>query len=190
MGVVQHETCREEAPHNGQIPIKAHYLLELDPRTSRGRLLVVSIVFFCIPVLLAIALSVFDVLALAFFVSTLVEVVFRPILLIQLLEPLPAHQMLSGPALLPVVLVPAQEILVVLVVLQAVADPLLLLLQGVPHLSAATASRLPVLPVLIGVLVVEISPRGISEDKLVITRTLFCVPQDRVGLCDLLKQVL
>ena len=189
MGIVQHETCREEAPHNSQIPIKAHYLLELDPRASRGRLLVVSVVFFGIPVLLAIALSVFNVFALAFFVSTLVEVVFRPILLIQLLEPFPAHQMLSGPALLPVVLVPAQEILVVLVVLQAVADPLLLLLQGVPHLPA-TASRFPVLPVLVGLLVVEISPRGISKDKLVITRTLICVPQDRVGLCDLLEKVL
>ena len=190
MGVVQHETCREEAPHNGQIPIKAHYLLELDPRASRGRLLVVSVVFFGIPVLLAIALSVFDVLALSFFVSTLVEVVFRPILLIQLLEPFPAHQMLSGPALLPVVLVPSQEILVVLVVLQAVADPLLLLLQGVPHLPAATASRLPVLPVLVGLLVVEISPRRISKDELVIARTLICVPQDRVSLCDLLEKVL
>ena len=189
MGIVQHETCREEAPHNSQIPIKAHYLLELDPRASRGRLLVVSVVFFGIPVLLAIALSVFNVFALAFFVSTLVEVVFRPILLIQLLEPFPAHQMLSGPALLPVVLVPAQEILVVLVVLQAVADPLLLLLQGVPHLPA-TASRFPVLPVLVGLLVVEISPRRISKDKLVITRTLICVPQDRVGLCDLLEKVL
>lgn len=157
MGVVQHETCREEAPHNDQIPIKAHYLLELDPRTSRGWLLVVSIIFFGIPVLLAIALSIFDVLALALLVSTLIEVVFSPILLVQVLEALPAHQMLSGTALLSVMFVPAQEILVVFVVLQAVADPLLLLLQWIPHL-AATASRFPVLPVLVGLLVVEISP--------------------------------
>ena len=91
MGVVQHETCREEAPQNGQIPIKAHYLLELDPRTSRGRLLVVSIIFFGVPVLLAISLSIFDVLALALLVSTLIEVVFSSILLVEVLEALPAH---------------------------------------------------------------------------------------------------
>ena len=189
MGVVQHETCREEAPHNAKIPIKAHYLLELDPRTSRGRLLVVSIIFFGIPVLLTISLSIFDVLPLALLVSTLIEIVFSPILLVEVLEPLPAHQMLSGSALLPVMFVPAQEILVVLVVLQAVADPLLLLPQGVPH-PAPAASRFPVLPVLVGLLVVEISPRGISKDQLVVPGTFFCVPQDRVGLSDLLEKVL
>lgn len=189
MGVVQHETCREEAPHNGQIPIKAHYLLELDPRTSCGRLLVVSIIFFGIPVLLAIALSIFDVLALALLVSTLIEVVFSPILLVQFLEPLSTHQMLSSTALLSVMFISAQEILVVFVVLQAVSDPLLLIPQRIPHL-AATASRFPVLPVLIGLLVVEISPRRISKDQLVVPGTLFCVPQYRVSLSDLLKQVL
>ena len=189
MGVVQHETCREEAPHNGQIPIKAHYLLELNPRTSRGRLLVVSIIFFGIPVLLAIALSIFDVLALALLIGTLIEVVFSPILLVQFLEPLSTHQMLSCTALLSVMFISAQEILVVFVVLQAVSDPLLLLLQGIPHLTAA-ASRFPIFPEFIGLLVVEISPRRISKDQLVVPGTLFCVPQYRVSLSDLLKQVL
>ena len=97
--------------------------------------------------------------------------------------------MLSGTALLSVMFIPAQEVLIVLVVLQAVTDPLLLLLQWVSH-PATTASRFPVLPVLVGLLVVEITPRRISKDQLVVAGTLFCVPQNRVGLSDLLKQVL
>ena len=126
MGVVQHETCREEAPHKDQIPIKSSYLLELNPCTCGSRLRVISMILFGVPILLVIALSVLNVLIIVFLIGFLVEIIVCPIFLIHLLEPLSAHKMFASTALLPVMLEPVKEILIVLVVLQAVTDPLLL----------------------------------------------------------------
>ena len=91
MGVVQNEQAREEAPQQSQIPIKANYLLELNPCTCRSRLRVISMILFSVPILLVIALSVLNVLIIVFLIGFLVEIIFCPIFLIHLLEPLSAH---------------------------------------------------------------------------------------------------
>jgi hypothetical protein len=135
VGVVQHKYSREEAPHHSQIPIKANYLLKLNPRTSRNRLRIISMILFGVPVLLVISLPVLDVLIIVFLVGLLIEIILCPILLIQLFEAFATHQMFTGAALLPVMLVSVQEILIVLVVLQAVTDPFLLVSQRVSHLA-------------------------------------------------------
>lgn len=73
-------------------------------------------------------------------------------------------------------LVSVEEVLIVFIVFQSFFNTLLLLSVRVPHFIRA--ARGAVFPVLIGLLVIEISSRGVSEDQLVISSTLLRITND------------
>ncbi len=85
------------------------------------------------------------------------------------------------------VLVPVEEIVVVSIVFHLFFDSVLLFFSFVPH---PFTPRLSVLPVLIGLLILEVSSGGITEYKLVISGPLIWVAQNRVSLSYFFEEIL
>ncbi len=161
VGVIQHEACREEAPHNYQIPIKTYYLFKLQPCTSSCWLLIVSMILLGVPICFIVSLSVFYVPVLIFFISIFEIIVLSPVLLIQFLEPFTPHKMFSSITLFPMMLIPVQEIFVIFVILKAISDSFLLFINRISHFASATC--LPIFPVFIGLLIFKVASRWVSK---------------------------
>jgi hypothetical protein len=87
------------------------------------------------------------------FVHRLIVIVLCPVLLIEFLEALTPVEMLPRLTLVPVVVIPVDEILIILGGPQLFLDPLLLLIEMVLNRA------LPLLPVRVGFLVLEFSTR-------------------------------
>lgn len=163
--VIENEACREEAPQNGQVWIKSHYLLQLDPSTSWGWLLIVSMILFRVPIFFIIAFPIFDVFVFILFFSTLlVEVVLSAILLIELFESFAPEQLLSSLALLPMMFISVDKVLVIGVVFESFFDSFLLLSELIFHPAPLWPSIFSVLPIVIRILVLKVSSGGLSED--------------------------
>jgi hypothetical protein len=145
-----------------------------------------------VPILFIVPFPIPDVLIAILLLSPFfVEVVLCPILLIQFLEALTAEHMLPCLALLSVMIVPLQEVFVISVVFKSLPHPFLLITVMFLHSSITWATTvLPVFPVLIGFLILEISSRRISEYKLIILCTLFYISDNRIGLCYTFEHIL
>jgi hypothetical protein len=90
-------------------------------------------------------------------------------------------------ALLSVMFIPIDKVLVVCVVFESLLDSLLLVSKLVLHSFAVLSFILPILPVVIRILILKVTSRGLSKYQLVILSTLLKVSYHRVCLSDTLE---